>query len=279
LYFSDAPKELDEEFKESIRDSVYITISLGNGDSWEGEEFDNLIASRMFIRFSQGCSWATRNNGTLSARSFGTVDVYKCIGATIEKSSGWRAVFIMVDDCQFISPSQQHLRSFAHIICRLMTEQISKEDPTTITAHFKTYIIPIFAGTLLPEQVQFFATISDFTTEDIQLPLLSADHALGICHKLQTIKSHPALQDSKVQTLIKQYGVIPRMLEAMIFVLEEYPTETRPDILERFFEIEFANVYKVCSSDCQMNNEMNPAKTNSELIWRGWEAISTVQSC
>ncbi|PRP82477.1 hypothetical protein PROFUN_09724 [Planoprotostelium fungivorum] len=239
-----AEGELDEEFKESIRDSVYITISLGNGDSWEGEEFDNLIASRMFIRFSQGCSWATRNNGTLSARSFGTVDVYKCIGATIEKSSGWRAVFIMVDDCQFISPSQQHLRSFAHIICRLMTEQISKEDPTTITAHFKTYIIPIFAGTLLPEQVRFFATISDFTTEDIQLPLLSADHALGICHKLQTIKSHPALQDSKVQTLIKQYGVIPRMLEAMIFVLEEYPTETRPDILERFFEIEFANVYK-----------------------------------
>ncbi|PRP76804.1 hypothetical protein PROFUN_15605 [Planoprotostelium fungivorum] len=239
-----AEEELDEEFKESIRDSVYITISLGNGDSWEGEEFDNLIASRMFIRFSQGCSWATRNNGTLSARSFGTVEVYKCIGATIKKSSGWRAVFIMVDDCQFISPTQQHLRSFAHIICRLMTERISKEDPTTITAHFKTYIVPIFAGTLLPEQVQFFATISDFTTEDIQLPLLSADHALGICCKLQTINSHPALQDSKVRTLIKQYGAIPRMLEAMISVLEKYPIETRPDILERSFEIEFANVYK-----------------------------------
>ncbi|PRP75253.1 hypothetical protein PROFUN_15815 [Planoprotostelium fungivorum] len=161
-----AKEELDEEFKESICDSVYITISLGNG-----EEFDNLIASTMFIRFSQGCSWATHNNGTLSARSFGTVEVYKCIGTTIKKPSGWRAVFIMVDDCQFINTTQQHLRSFAHIICWLMTERISKEDPTTITAHFKTYIVPIFAGTLLPEQVQFFATISNFTTEDIQLLL------------------------------------------------------------------------------------------------------------
>ncbi|PRP88515.1 hypothetical protein PROFUN_03232 [Planoprotostelium fungivorum] len=176
-----AKEELDKEFKESIHDYVYITFSLGNGDSWEGEEFDNLVVSRIFICFSQGCSWATCNNGTLSARSFGTVE-------------------------------------------------ISKEDSTTITAHFKTYIVPIFARTLLPEQFQFFA-ISNFTTEDIQLPLSSADHTLGICYKLQTINSHPALQDSKVWTL-----------------LNHTPIETRTDILERFFEIESANMYKILSS-------------------------------
>lgn len=249
---------MDEDFKESIQDSVAITISLGNGDSWEGEKLDRLIASRMFVRFTQGRSWVAREDARVSDDSFGSFEVYKCIGRSIKKAHGWRAVFIMVDDCQFISTNRNDLRSFTHIICRLMTECIPNTS-TSVTAYYNTYIVPILAGTLTQEQVQFFADMSDFTTQAIQMPLLSAENALSICSR--TIKDHPALQVPKVQLLIKQYGAIPRMLEGMVTVLRAYPSETRPQILEGAFETEFSNAYKVSPSIHKViNNESSRTK-------------------
>lgn len=233
----------NKELHDALKNAIYIYLDLSNGDRVNpNEDLTNVIGSRIYSHISENRSWNDRSNTSLDSKIFTPEKVFRWLGESLNKIyDKWRAVFIMVDECQYISNSEEQLRSFINSITAITSS--SKEK--TIASTYKLFIIPIFSGTVDEVKMKRYNQMSGYTMEFLKLPVLSASNVINSVRKYCEIKNIklPALEIQKVQTIITTYGAIPRMLEDMVKVMFNNPNITDPELLEKKFNIQFLDAY------------------------------------